>query len=130
MHIQLKTLRDVAVGDEVTISYIDENRPRSARRDNLASSYHFNCTCSRCTEEAESGSAKYSYSRSVNNHARKGAKKRELQAGKKKADASAAAASEAQVPAAAAAVNLPPAEPAAAEKEKQVAQEKTEPPAP
>lgn len=83
MILQLKTVREVAAGDEVTISYIDENRPPSARRENLLSSYHFTCCCPRCVMETEGGSAKYSYSRSVNNHARKGAKKRELRAAEK-----------------------------------------------
>lgn len=86
MSIMLKMVRDVAVGEEVTISYIDENRPRSARRENLLSSYHFHCACARCEAEAEAGGAKYSYARSVNNHGRKGAKKREE---KKKAAAAA-----------------------------------------
>ena len=80
MVIRLEAVRNVSAGEEVTISYINEDRPPSARRENLASAYHFYCSCSRCTKELSIGSAKYSYSRSANNHGRKGAKKKEARA--------------------------------------------------
>lgn len=136
MVIKLKMLRDVAVGEEVTISYIDENRPRSARRENLLSSYHFNCACVRCEAEAEAGPIKYSYSRSVNNHARKGAKKRETRAEeKKKATAAAKAVVVAATSASDASLPAPAAPPAPAAEVSSAAtpareQEKTDGPLP
>ena len=38
----------VQVGDELTISYIDLDVPRSARRASLRRLFHFDCDCERC----------------------------------------------------------------------------------
>jgi tetratricopeptide (TPR) repeat protein len=37
-------------GDEITISYCDENLPRSKRRAHLREQYHFDCNCPRCAQ--------------------------------------------------------------------------------
>ena len=48
------TTRPVAAGTELTISYIDENLPRTARRTELNETYSFNCQCDRCVDEEAS----------------------------------------------------------------------------
>lgn len=45
-------LRDIAPGEEVTISYIDESAPLEERRADLAD-YQFVCRCARCVAEEE-----------------------------------------------------------------------------
>ncbi len=63
--LEVVTLRDVAEGEELSISYIDVNRPSSARQKYLQKFYKFDCKCPLCLEEAQSGSQKkYSYERS------------------------------------------------------------------
>ena len=53
------------MGEELLISYIDVNRPSSARRNYLKKFYKFDCKCPLCLEEAQGGShKKYSYERS------------------------------------------------------------------
>ena len=42
--------RDIAEGEELTISYIDANEPYTMRQKKLQD-YGFNCTCSRCEQE-------------------------------------------------------------------------------
>ncbi len=52
----LEASRDIAEGEEVTISYLDEcaqARSRHSRRKILQENYLFNCQCARCIEEAE-----------------------------------------------------------------------------
>ena len=48
--IVIRTVRDVAVGEELTISYIDVGMPTWYRRRELLQSYHFHCTCARCSQ--------------------------------------------------------------------------------
>ncbi len=43
--------RDVALGEEVTISYLDVGLPYGVRQQHLAWSYGFACRCGRCQEE-------------------------------------------------------------------------------
>ncbi|EJD45641.1 SET domain-containing protein [Auricularia subglabra TFB-10046 SS5] len=41
-------LRDIAAGEEITVSYIDDKKPKSERRKELKEKYFFKCTCERC----------------------------------------------------------------------------------
>lgn len=43
--------RDIANGEEITISYVDTNAPLSARVDQLQRAYFFRCQCQRCERE-------------------------------------------------------------------------------
>ena len=49
------TTRAVRAGEELTIAYIETDAPRSSRRAKLASGYHFDCGCARCSAEATDG---------------------------------------------------------------------------
>jgi len=51
----------VKAGDELNITYIDNNLPRAARIKVLSKQYHFTCGCERCDLEKENGSGKISY---------------------------------------------------------------------
>ena len=63
--LEVVTVQDVPKGEELLISYIDVNRPSSARRNYLKKFYKFDCKCPLCLEEAQGGShKKYSYERS------------------------------------------------------------------
>jgi len=57
----VSTLRAVEAGEELCISYIDLEPPRSARRAELLKCFHFHCQCTRCEREAVAGSGKSSY---------------------------------------------------------------------
>lgn len=46
--VQLTISREVEAGNEILISYIDEDQPKSARQALLQKSYNFQCNCSRC----------------------------------------------------------------------------------
>lgn len=62
---------------------INENRPRSARRENLMNDYHFQCICVRCETEKALSHVKVTYHKSKNSHALKGAKRKEEKQKKK-----------------------------------------------
>uniref|UniRef100_A0A0G4I375 SET domain-containing protein n=1 Tax=Chromera velia CCMP2878 TaxID=1169474 RepID=A0A0G4I375_9ALVE len=47
------TLRPIAAGEEITISYLPPAYPRLLRRDILRKQYLFDCSCTRCCAEAE-----------------------------------------------------------------------------
>lgn len=47
--LAFRTIRDVAQGEELTVSYIDVYAPRDERRNTLLGSKHFWCKCQRCT---------------------------------------------------------------------------------
>lgn len=49
--VSITALKDIAEGDEVTISYIDTREDCEARKKTLAQHYGFECKCARCTEE-------------------------------------------------------------------------------
>ena len=49
--VTLTALRDIAEGEEVTISYIDATQPVEERRKTLMAHYGFECRCGRCVEE-------------------------------------------------------------------------------
>jgi len=51
-------LRNVARGEELTISYIDEDKPYSHRQKSLQGSYHFTCVCAKCCSESLEGKRK------------------------------------------------------------------------
>ncbi|KAI1321642.1 hypothetical protein EDD11_003122 [Mortierella claussenii] len=52
-------IKNIAIGQDITISYIDTDAPLQARRLALLSDYHFHCCCERCLrEENATGSAK------------------------------------------------------------------------
>ena len=44
---------DIPKHTELSISYIDQDQPTKARKQILAASYGFNCTCPRCKEDME-----------------------------------------------------------------------------
>ena len=46
--LTIRALREIAPGEELTITYVDADSPRDARRARLANSYAFDCACSRC----------------------------------------------------------------------------------
>ncbi|CAN1161187.1 Histone-lysine N-methyltransferase ATXR2 [Linum perenne] len=46
------TAKAISKGEEITISYVEEDLPFAERRDSLAD-YGFNCTCDRCLQEEE-----------------------------------------------------------------------------
>ena len=50
----LLALRPIAAGDEVTISYVDEEEPLGERRAALAD-YGFECACEKCVAEELDG---------------------------------------------------------------------------
>lgn len=43
--------RDIPVGADLTITYIDADQPLSARRSRLREDYYFTCLCERCIAE-------------------------------------------------------------------------------
>ncbi|KAK1989631.1 SET domain-containing protein [Colletotrichum falcatum] len=43
-------LRDIAPGEELTLSYIDPMQSRAARRERLHSTWGFHCSCHHCTQ--------------------------------------------------------------------------------
>ncbi|KAK7202317.1 SET domain containing protein [Novymonas esmeraldas] len=49
--LSVVALRDVAVGEELTISYIDTSLPVAVRQQQLQEHYLFECGCSRCVQE-------------------------------------------------------------------------------
>ncbi|KYF40709.1 putative histone lysine methyltransferase, SET [Toxoplasma gondii ARI] len=51
--LSVATLRAVAPGEELTVSYVDISLPLKARREMLLSSFGFLCRCSKCMREAE-----------------------------------------------------------------------------
>ena len=50
-------LRDIAEGDELTISYIDQDRTSYAERQQALSYYGFVCTCRKCEHDAAADAA-------------------------------------------------------------------------
>jgi hypothetical protein len=50
-HIALVASRDINIGEELSITYIDANLPKSDRLRTLRHAYGFECTCSRCQKE-------------------------------------------------------------------------------
>ena len=63
--LQVATDVDLLPGEELCISYIEIQQPRSARRSELHSCYCFDCACPRCTREAAEGGEKLSYAASA-----------------------------------------------------------------
>ncbi|EQC39619.1 hypothetical protein, variant [Saprolegnia diclina VS20] len=47
--LQMRALRPIAAGEEVTHAYMDVAIPATKRRRELQAQYHFGCTCARCT---------------------------------------------------------------------------------
>jgi SET domain-containing protein len=45
--------RDVAAGEQLTISYMDSEQPVANRQEYLAFAYGFSCRCPRCIEELQ-----------------------------------------------------------------------------
>lgn len=44
----MHALRDIKKGEELTISYIDENLPYETRQRQLKELYYFECKCPKC----------------------------------------------------------------------------------
>jgi SET domain-containing protein len=53
--VQLVALREIQEGEEVFISYIDEDDPVDVRREQLKSRYFFDCNCERCVRQKKDG---------------------------------------------------------------------------
>jgi hypothetical protein len=49
--VTVRALRDIAEGEEVTISYVDARKSVDERRKTLALHYGFECKCARCVDE-------------------------------------------------------------------------------
>ena len=53
--LRLVATRDLAAGEAVTISYVDDELPVRLRRAQLEDAYGFVCGCSRCVAEGAGG---------------------------------------------------------------------------
>ena len=51
--IVVETARDVRVGEELTIPYVDVRLGRRERRERLRKNFAFDCACERCAAEAD-----------------------------------------------------------------------------
>ena len=51
----IRSIRDIELGEELYISYTELMRPQSVRREKLMKQYYFDCRCSRCLNEMEQG---------------------------------------------------------------------------
>jgi SET domain-containing protein len=49
-HVKFYALRDIAIDEELTFCYIDEDIPPKERKELIFSSWNFHCTCQRCGE--------------------------------------------------------------------------------
>lgn len=47
----LRARRDIEIGEELRITYIDASMSRSSRQQLLQQAFHFVCSCARCKEE-------------------------------------------------------------------------------
>ncbi|KAF9132165.1 hypothetical protein BGW39_000672 [Mortierella sp. 14UC] len=56
----VRTLEDIAVGQEVCTSYVDNGVQRGERRQLLRGKYYFDCLCPRCGDEGSSGTTEHS----------------------------------------------------------------------
>ncbi|KAF9912378.1 hypothetical protein EC991_011070 [Linnemannia zychae] len=56
----VRTLEDIAVGQEVCTSYVDNGVQRGERRQLLRGKYYFDCLCPRCGDEGSSESTEQS----------------------------------------------------------------------
>lgn len=53
--LAIKAIRDIDIGEEITISYLDEcflERSRHSRQKELKENYLFVCHCAKCVEQA------------------------------------------------------------------------------
>lgn len=53
--VHLSALRDIEEGEQVFISYIDEDLPVDERKAMLRERYFFDCGCERCAREMAEG---------------------------------------------------------------------------
>jgi hypothetical protein len=53
----LRAARDIEPGEQLVISYVDQDLPLSARQQLLSTGYGFMCKCQKCKEELSSQSA-------------------------------------------------------------------------
>jgi hypothetical protein len=51
LRVMLVALRDIAPGEELTVSYVPVTQPLEARRSELAARHGFRCECARCAIE-------------------------------------------------------------------------------
>ena len=50
--VQFRTIKSIAEGEELTITYTDLYLPRDLRREKLLASHCFECACDRCTDDS------------------------------------------------------------------------------
>ena len=55
VNLYLRSLRQIATNEEITISYIDTTNQTSSRQDELSSRYFFTCQCSACQNRLTNG---------------------------------------------------------------------------
>jgi hypothetical protein len=46
--LRVRSIKTIAPGEEITISYMDPNESFELRQDHLLSKYHFTCKCQKC----------------------------------------------------------------------------------
>lgn len=49
--VHVVALRDINIGEEITISYIDESEDVRKRKGSLEERWFFKCACERCEQE-------------------------------------------------------------------------------
>ncbi|RKP34342.1 hypothetical protein BJ085DRAFT_13641, partial [Dimargaris cristalligena] len=58
---QLRALRPIAKGEEITISYVDPVDPTNWRQEKLLTNYYFDCRCKLCTSSQNEVGYTYNY---------------------------------------------------------------------
>ena len=48
--MQVRAVRAIAAGAQLTVAYVNLLEPRAVRRAELAATKHFTCACERCSE--------------------------------------------------------------------------------
>ena len=55
--LSLIALTEIMEGEEISPGYMSGELPTTARRSHLSQSWHFLCTCARCSDPRECGSS-------------------------------------------------------------------------
>lgn len=57
--MQVRALRNIQAGEQLTVTYINLTEDRATRQHQLALSKHFQCACDRCSEPLESSTDRF-----------------------------------------------------------------------